>query len=160
MYNMTHVFPFSIHWRMSMDDHIVTVRPEKMSDSKQKLPTFVGISDRSCGAKYLSMKMVIIPPGARSEPHVHKGFEAAIYVMKGQVETRYGKNLNNIIVNETGDFMLIPADVPHQTRNLSLTEPVIAIVAGSRPNEQENVQLYLKEQAMAETNTQNTAASE
>lgn len=127
-----------------MDNHIVTVHPEKMAESKEKLPTFFGISDRSCGAKHLSLKMVIIPPGARSEAHVHKDFEAAIYVLQGQVETRYGEHLNNIIVNGTGDFILIPADVPHQTRNMSLTDPVIAIVAASCPDEQERVQLYLK----------------
>jgi uncharacterized RmlC-like cupin family protein len=33
------------------------------------------------------------------------------------------------VVNEAGDFIFVPPDVPHQPVNLSDTEPAIAIVA-------------------------------
>lgn len=44
--------------------------------------------------------------------------------------------------HQPGDFIFIPADLPHQVRNLSHTEPVRAIVARNDPNEQESVVLY------------------
>jgi uncharacterized RmlC-like cupin family protein len=82
---------------------------------------------------------VVIPPAGSAEPHVHKGFESAIYLVQGRVETRYGEGLTKSVVNEAGDFIFIPPDVPHQPVNLSKTEPAIAIVARNDPEEQEHV---------------------
>jgi uncharacterized RmlC-like cupin family protein len=88
------------------------------------------------------MNMVLIPPGAKAEPHFHEGFETAIYMLKGKVETRYGENLAKSVINQAGDFIFIPAGVPHQPVNLSETEPAMAIVARNDANEQETVQIY------------------
>ncbi len=38
-----------------------------------------------------------------------------------------------------GDFLYIAANVPHLPYNLSATEPAVAIVARTDPNEQESV---------------------
>ena len=73
---------------------------------------------------------------------MHKGFESAVYLLQGRVETRYGEGLKKSVVNVAGDFIFIPPDVPHQPFNLSDTEPAIAIVARNDPNEQEHVVLY------------------
>ena len=124
---------------------IVTVRVTEAAQSKQGLPTFTGISGSTAGAKYLSLLKVFIPPGGSAEPHVHKGFESAIYLLQGHVETRYGEGLKKSVVNVAGDFIFIPPGVPHQPINLSDTEPAIAIVARNDPNEQEHVELYPKD---------------
>jgi len=121
---------------------IVTVKPQITTDTIQKLPNYIGISELTAGAKGISMNMVVIPPGAKAEPHYHKGFETAIYLLKGRVETRYGEHLAKSVVNEEGDFIFIPEGVPHQPCNLSDTEPAIAIVSRNDPNEQESVQVY------------------
>jgi uncharacterized RmlC-like cupin family protein len=92
------------------------------------------------------MLKLVIPPGGAAEPHIHKGFESAIYLLQGRVETRYGEGLNKSVVNEAGDFIFIPPDVPHQPVNLSNTEPAIAIVARNDPDEQEHVILLPKEE--------------
>ena len=63
-------------------------------------------------------------------------------MLKGRVETRYGRTLRHSVVNEAGDFVYIPADVPHQPRNLSADEPAMAIVARSDAGESESVVLY------------------
>jgi uncharacterized RmlC-like cupin family protein len=63
-------------------------------------------------------------------------------VLKGRVETRYGRRLRHSVVNEAGDFVYIPANVPHQPRNLSADEPAMAIVARSDAGESETVVLY------------------
>jgi uncharacterized RmlC-like cupin family protein len=121
---------------------IVTVRVTEASQSKQELPVFAGISGSTAGAEGLSLLKVVIPPGGSAEPHVHKGYESAIYLLQGRVETRYGAGLKKSVVNEAGDFLFIPPDVPHQPVNLSATEEAIAIVARNDPNEQEHVILY------------------
>ena len=121
---------------------VVTIRPSAETMTRQQLPYFVGIAGRTAGATSLSMNLVVIPPGGAAEPHIHRGFETAVYLLKGRVETRYGPGLRESVINEAGDFIYIPADVPHQPVNLSDTEPAHAIVARNDPNEQENVVLY------------------
>lgn len=88
------------------------------------------------------MNLVVIPPGAEAEPHSHKDFESAVYVLEGRVETRYGPGLKESVITEAGDFLFIPPDVPHQPINLSKTQAARAIVVRNDPDEQEHVILY------------------
>ncbi|MFN8596789.1 MAG: cupin domain-containing protein [Anaerolineae bacterium] len=125
-----------------MSDQIITVRPEVTIMTRQHLPNFVGISAATAGATGISMNMVIIPPGGSAEPHLHRNYETAIYLLQGRVETRYGPGLSQSVVNEAGDFIFIPANVPHQPINLSDTEPARAIIARNDANEQEHVEAY------------------
>lgn len=124
---------------------VVTIRPDAETPTRQNLPYFVGISGSTAGTKGISMNLVIIPPGGTATPHLHKDYETAIYILKGRVETRYGKGLKQSVINEAGDFLFIPPGVPHQPFNLSETEAAQAIVARNDPNEQENVVLYQQE---------------
>jgi uncharacterized RmlC-like cupin family protein len=126
---------------------VVTVRGVEFGEGKQKLPIFPGISGKTAGAKGLSLLKVVIPPRGSAKPHIHKGFESAIYLLQGRVETRYGEGLKKRVVNEAGDFIFIPPDLPHQPVNLSDTEPAIAIVARNDPEEQEHV-ILLPEEGM------------
>jgi uncharacterized RmlC-like cupin family protein len=121
---------------------IVTVRPDTDTMTRQRLPYFVGISATTAGSQGISMNLVIIPPASSAEPHFHRDYETAIYLVRGRVETRYGEGLNRSVINEAGDFIFIPPNVPHQPVNLSATEPAHALVARNDPNEQENVVLY------------------
>jgi uncharacterized RmlC-like cupin family protein len=123
-------------------DAIVTVRPTTQIISRQGLPNFVGVSAQTTGSRGLCMNMVVIPPGGKAESHYHDGFETAIYLLQGRVETLYGEGLRQSVVNEAGDFLFIPPNVPHQPGNLSQTEPAIAIVSRNDPREQESVVLY------------------
>ena len=121
---------------------VITVRPTEEIMTRQRLPNFVGVSAETAGSRGLCMNMVIIPAGGAAEPHYHDGFETAIYLMKGRVETLYGAGLRQSVINEAGDFIFIPPGVPHQPRNLSDTEAAIAIIARNDPKEQESVVLY------------------
>jgi uncharacterized RmlC-like cupin family protein len=120
---------------------VVVSSPEEIT-SKQRLTQFVGISGATAGATGLSMNIVVIPPGAAAEPHTHAGYESAVYLLEGRVETRYGPGLKQSVINEAGDFLFIPPNVPHQPVNLSKTAPARAIVARNDPNEQEHVIPY------------------
>ncbi|KAM3103072.1 cupin domain-containing protein [Phormidesmis sp. 146-20] len=125
-----------------MSSEVVTIRPDTEILTRQRLPYFVGISRSTVGAKGISMNLVIIPAGGTAEPHFHRDYETAIYLIKGRVETRYGEGLKQSVINEAGDFIFIPPGVPHQPHNLSATEPAHALVARNDPNDQENVVLY------------------
>ena len=123
-------------------DGVVVVRPAAEIMSRQQLPYYIGISEITAGAKNISMNLIIIPPAAAAEPHLHKGYETAIYLLKGRTDTRYGEQLENSVICEEGDFIYIKADVPHQPINLSATEPALALVARNDANEQEHVVAY------------------
>lgn len=121
---------------------IVTVRPEGTVSTKQQLENFVGISEKTAGSTSLCMHKVVIPPGGAALPHIHDGYETAIYIIQGRVKTRYGEGLSETVINGAGDFMFIPAGVPHQPINISDTEEAIAIITRNDPNEQESVIPY------------------
>lgn len=123
-------------------DKIITVRPKESFISRQQLPNFEGISAQTAGTKHLCMHLVIIPPGGKAIAHYHNGYETTIYIIKGRAETRYGEKLEHSSINEVGDFLFIPPNLPHQPVNLSETEEVIAVVARNDPNEQESVVVY------------------
>src|SRR5262249_28645533 len=97
---------------------------------------------RPRGARGLSLQYVIIPPGGAAVPHIHQGYETAIYVLSGRVETTYGSGLRKSVVSGPGEFLYIAPDVPHQARTLSDTELEVAIVARNDANEQERVIPY------------------
>lgn len=122
-----------------MTDQIITVRPQGTHLTKQQLPNFEGISAKTAGSKHLCMHLVVIPPGGKAVAHYHDGYETTIYIIEGRAETRYGKDLEFSTINEAGDFLFIPPNLPHQPINLSETEQVIAVVARNDPNEQESV---------------------
>jgi len=121
---------------------VQAVRPDRQTETLQRLPYFVGVSGSTVGASSLSMHLVVIPPGGRSEPHSHRDHETAIYVLEGRVETRFGAGLAQSIVSEKGDFLFIPPGEPHVAINLSATEAARAVVARNDPNEQENTVPY------------------
>ncbi len=118
---------------------VITIRPQGTHLTKQQLPNFEGVSAQTAGAKNLCMHLVIIPPGGKAVAHYHNGYETAIYIIQGRAETKYGENLEFSTINEAGDFLFIPPNLPHQPINLSDTEQVIAVVARNDPNEQESV---------------------
>jgi len=117
-------------------DGVVVVRPTSETMSRQRLPYY------AVGSKNISMNLIVIPPAGTAEPHLHKGYETAIYLLKGRVATRYGYELEKSIICQEGDFILIKPDVPHQPINLDPTKPALAIVARNDPNEQESVVHY------------------
>ncbi|HOB62532.1 MAG TPA: cupin domain-containing protein [Candidatus Competibacteraceae bacterium] len=127
---------------MNLDGEIITVRPNVTIDTLQKLPNYVGVSNQTAGSTGISMNIVLIPAGAKAQPHYHDGFETAIYILKGEVQTFYGKGLAKSCINKQGDFLFIPAGVPHQPVNLSSDTEAIALVARNDANEQESVRPY------------------
>ncbi|GEP06568.1 cupin domain-containing protein [Methylobacterium oxalidis] len=108
---------------------------------KQGFSYAPAISAETVGAQGLHMQIVTIPPGAWARAHKHENHETAIHVLSGRSGTWYGDRLEHHLVAGPGDFVYIPANMPHQPYNLSTTEPCIAVIARTDPNEQESVVL-------------------
>ena len=108
---------------------------------KQGFTYAPAVSAETVGARGIHMQLLTIPPGARAHAHKHESHETAIYVLSGEVGMWYGDGLEHHMVNRAGDFVYIPADMPHLPYNMSKTEPATAVVSRTDPNEQESVVL-------------------
>ena len=117
------------------------VRVGETYDGKQGLSYFAGISAERVGATGICMHLVTFPPGARARAHLHQAHETAIYVLSGEAEMWYGEGLREKLTVRAGEFLYIPAGMPHLPANASPTEPCVGVLARTDPNEQESVVL-------------------
>ena len=101
-----------------------------------------GLSGKNVGARKLSMNLATIPPGGVARAHIHVDFDVMLYILQGRVRHEYGPGLKHVIDNEAGDFIYIEPGVPHEVFNLSATEPIVAVVARSDPDEWEHIIPY------------------
>ena len=108
---------------------------------KQGLNYFLGVSAETAGAGGICMHMLIIPPGERAKAHLHENHETAIYVLSGVGGMWFGERLEEYVTVTAGDYIYIPAGVPHLPENPSADAPCVAILARTDPNEQESVVL-------------------
>ena len=132
-----------------MSDSVTTERPAtcvRLSAGepfvgKQGFTYAAAISAETVGASAIHMQLLTVPPGARAKAHKHEAHETALYVLSGEVGMYYGDKLENHMTTRAGDFVYIPANVPHLPYNMSETEPATAVVSRTDPNEQESVVL-------------------
>jgi uncharacterized RmlC-like cupin family protein len=102
----------------------------------------LGMSGKNVGAKHLSMNVAVIPPGGVAGAHIHVGFEVMLYVLEGRVRHDFGERLAHRVEHCAGDFIFIEPGVPHEVYNMSVTEPVVAVVARSSADEWDNIVPY------------------
>jgi uncharacterized RmlC-like cupin family protein len=107
---------------------------------KQGLDYFPGISAETAGAEGLCLHLLELPPGGEAKAHLHAGHESAVYLLEGTASMRHGPHLEHVDTLSAGDFLYIPAGVPHQPFNPS-DEVARALIARTDPNEQESVVL-------------------
>jgi uncharacterized RmlC-like cupin family protein len=108
---------------------------------KQALLYAPGISAESVGAQGIHLQVVTIPAGGRAKAHQHVGHETAIYILSGESGVWYGQRLEEHLSARAGDFVYIPADMPHLPYNLSDTDSCVVVIARTDPKEQESVLL-------------------
>ena len=99
-----------------------------------------GVSAESVGARGLCLHTLTVPPGGRAAAHRHEAHESAIYVVHGSGEVWWGDGLAYRHEITAGDFVHIPAGVPHLPINTG-DEPMFAVIGRTDPNEQESVVL-------------------
>ncbi len=116
------------------------IRSSGTYDGKQGFSYFEGISTETVGSRGVCMHLLTIPPGGRAKAHLHESHETAIYVLSGEAETWFGENLSEHLTVRAGEFLYIPAGMPHLPANLG-SESCTAVIARTDPNEQESVVL-------------------
>jgi uncharacterized RmlC-like cupin family protein len=121
--------------------HCACLRAGEPFIGKQGFAYAPAISAETVGAKGIHMQLLTIPPGARARAHKHESHETALYVLSGEVGMWYGETLESHMINRTGDFVYIPANLPHLPYNMSQTATATAVVSRTDPNEQESVVL-------------------
>jgi uncharacterized RmlC-like cupin family protein len=117
----------------------VVIDGDGTNSGAQGFDYFEGISAQSAGARGLCMHRLEIPPGGSARPHLHEHHETAIYVLSGRAEMRYGAGLEERLDVRAGQFLFIPAGMPHLPSNPSDSEPCVAVLARTDPNEQESI---------------------
>jgi uncharacterized RmlC-like cupin family protein len=115
---------------------------------KQGFTYAPAVSAETVRASAIHMQLLTMPPGARAKAHKHEAHETAIYVLSGEGAMYYGERLEQHMVAKPGDFIYIPANMPHLPYNMSQTEPCIAVIARTDPNEQESVVLLPELEAL------------
>jgi uncharacterized RmlC-like cupin family protein len=108
---------------------------------KQGLMYTPAISAETVGSKGIHMQLVNLPPGGRAKAHKHASHETAIYMLSGVSGMWYGDQLEHHATLSPGEFLYIPADMPHLPYNPSETESAVAVISRTDPNEQESVVL-------------------
>ena len=116
------------------------IRGGEAFHGKQGMDYFAGVSAQSADSKGICMHMLVLPPGGKAKPHYHESHETAIFQLEGSTSFYHGPNLEFLDHVAKGDYVYIPAGVPHQPFNP--TDKVArALIARTDPNEQESVVL-------------------
>ena len=98
-----------------------------------------GISAETVGARAVFLGMVTIPPGGRTKAHLHERHESAFYLLSGEaVELCTGARLEHRETAHAGDYLFIPANVPHVAVNRG-TAPAVFVGVRNEPTAQESV---------------------
>jgi uncharacterized RmlC-like cupin family protein len=116
----------------------VVVRAGATEAGPTGLGYFVGISRETAGSGGLCLQLVRVPAGGRAKAHAHAEHETAIYVLEGEVVTWFGESLEQHAITGPGDFVYIPAGVPHLPVNYGEVEAV-AVSARTDPGAQEDI---------------------
>ena len=116
------------------------VRAGESYRGKQGLDYTPGVSAQSVGSQAIWLGSVTLPPlGGRTKAHLHENHETALHLISGdEAELWSGEQLEHREIVRAGDYVYIPAGVPHVAVNRTET-PMAFIAARTDPNEQESV---------------------
>ncbi len=100
-----------------------------------------GVSAETVGATALFLGLVTLPPGERTRAHVHARHESAHYMLEGEeVELWTGPRLERRELAQPGDFLFVPAGLPHVAVNRGRV-PAVFVGARNEATAQESVQM-------------------
>ncbi len=95
------------------------VRSGEAYRGRQDLTYLAGLTGATAGSRAICMTMVELPPGARAKTHLHRGIETAVYVIDGEAAMYFGERLGELLVARAGEYVYVPADMPHLVMNRS-----------------------------------------
>ena len=116
------------------------VRGDTPYKSQQGSVYAPGISKETVGSTAVFLGVVTLAPGERTRAHCHERHESAFYMLSGeQVELWTGERLQYCERAGVGDYLFIPANVPHVAVNRSATVAAVFVGVRNEPTAQESV---------------------
>ena len=116
------------------------IRPGGEYQGLQGLTYVSGLTGATTGSRAICMTLVTLPPGARAKTHLHHGIETAVYVIEGETGMFFGARLAQRLIARAGEYLYVPADMPHLVLNHS-DGICRAIVAHTSPDDQAGIVL-------------------
>ena len=107
---------------------------------RQNLSYVTGLTGQTVGSRGICMTVAALPPGARAKTHLHREIETAIYVLEGEAATYYGDALQHVALARAGEYVYIPADLPHLVINES-SAVCRAVVTHTAADDQAGIEL-------------------
>lgn len=107
---------------------------------QQGFTYLAGLTGATAGSRALCMTLLTLPDGARAKTHLHRAIETAAYVIEGEVEMYFGERLESLLHARAGEYVYVPADMPHLVMNRS-GAPCHALVAHSAEDDQAGIVL-------------------
>ncbi len=97
-----------------------------------------GVSAETVGAESLFLGLITLPAGERTKAHAHR-HESAHYMLRGgEIELWTGASLEHRWVARPGDYLFIPAGMPHVAVNRG-SDPAVFVGARSEASTRESV---------------------
>jgi uncharacterized RmlC-like cupin family protein len=127
-----HAAPAGTPDRHRRPDHIRA--GELGSDTAQTpgMRRYEAISGARAGARTLWMGRTHVGPATSSGDHHHGEAETAIYVVSGHPVFVFAEGGDEVrIETEPGDYVFVPAYVPHREENPSPGEEAVVVIARS-----------------------------
>jgi uncharacterized RmlC-like cupin family protein len=116
------------------------IRPGESYVGQQGFTYLAGLTGASAGSKALCMTVLTLPDGARAKTHLHQAIETAVYIIEGEADMYFGDRLEHLLHARAGEYVYIPADMPHLVLNRS-GAPCRALVAHSAADDQAGIVL-------------------
>lgn len=92
-----------------------------------------GIDSKTTGAKKIWLGHVTCAPNTMGPPHHHGEAETAAYVLSGHIRVCFGKDFKEHVDAGPGDFIFVPAHLPHIEGNIT-DKPAEAVLSRGPDN--------------------------
>ena len=123
------------YWRRPL----VRSRPEDRTSDTPQTPgmrRYAAISGSLTGSQHLWMGGNTVHPGQKSADHHHGEADSGIYVVSGHPRFAFLVDGREEHIDAApGDFIYVPAWVPHREENPSPYEEAVVVLARSTPEE-------------------------
>ncbi|MGZ4166455.1 MAG: cupin domain-containing protein [Solirubrobacteraceae bacterium] len=123
------------YWRRPL----VRSRPEDRTSDTPQTPgmrRYAAISGTMTGSQHLWMGGNTVHPGQKSADHHHGEADSGIYVVSGHPRFVFLVDGSEVHIDAApGDFVYVPAWVPHREENPSPYEEAVVVLARSTPEE-------------------------
>lgn len=115
---------------------ISVVHPAELSSATQQTPGSLRMSAIAAGngiASSLWGGIFVVEPSAKTGIHHHGEQDTVVYVLEGEACVRWGDFGEHSATVGAGDFLHVPAWLPHQELNPSQEHPFRWVVVRSTP---------------------------